>query len=147
MAAALHHPRAAARSLAAALAVAAMLGAACARSPGAALAPPAPAAPGADSPGGPPAVPEVVPGMDAATVRRAWGDPAAVRRIPSPSAPGLVYERWSWGAPGKGREVVIVDGKAVDVLDPLRPEGAGAVAPAGPPVPARGAERGDGSPE
>jgi len=136
---ALRHPRATA------VALAAVLGAGCAGSPGSAPAAPGPAAPG--STGGPPALPEVVPGMDAAAVRRAWGDPAAVRRIPSPSAPGLVYERWTWGAPGHGREVVLVEGKAIDVLDPSRPRGAGPVAPSAPALPARAAERGGGSPE
>jgi len=64
--------------------------------------------------------PAVSPGMDAAATRRAWGEPASVRRLPSPAVPGLVYERWTWR---DGREAVLVDGKVVDVLAPPSPGG------------------------
>ena len=75
------------------------------------------AAPGPVAPPGAATAPPPLPGMDAAAVRRAWGEPASIRRIPSLSVPGLVYERWTWSG---GREVVLVDGKALDVLEPQR---------------------------
>ncbi|HVP67442.1 MAG TPA: hypothetical protein VMT17_09290 [Anaeromyxobacteraceae bacterium] len=62
--------------------------------------------------------PPVAPGMDAAALRRAWGEPVTVRKVPSPTAAGLLYEVWSWGRPGEGREALLVDGRVVDVLDP-----------------------------
>jgi hypothetical protein len=64
--------------------------------------------------------PAVSLGMNAAATRRAWGEPASVRRLPSPAVPGLVYERWTWR---DGREAVLVDGKVVDVLAPPSPGG------------------------
>ena len=98
------HPRA--------LAIAALLVASCAAAP-------APPVPGL-SVAGPPAAlsPPIAVGSDAAALRRAWGNPSSVQRIPSPAAPGLVYERWTWGAPGEGREAVLVDGRVVDLLGP-----------------------------
>jgi len=62
--------------------------------------------------------------MDGAALRHAWGDPSSTRRIPSPAAPGLTYERWTWGKPGEGREAVLVDDRVIDLLDPA-PRGAG----------------------
>jgi hypothetical protein len=53
--------------------------------------------------------------MDAAAARRAWGEPASIRRVPSPAVRGLVYERWTWSG---GREAVLVDGEVIDVLVP-----------------------------
>jgi hypothetical protein len=137
---ALSHPREARSSLvgvaSAALACAAL---ACASSPApggevqapggggtdgstaaAAARPAPPASPrGREGAGAAPA-PAVSPGMDAAATRRAWGEPASVRRLPSPAVPGLVYERWTWR---DGREAVLVDGKVVDVLAPPSPGG------------------------
>jgi hypothetical protein len=59
------------------------------------------------------APPRVAIGGDAASVRRALGDPLKVEKIDSAAAPGTRYERWLY--PG-GREVVFVDGKVADVL-------------------------------
>jgi len=101
-----------------ALALALLSLAACATAPPS-TAPPAPPAPAAPSLA---RRATVSAGMDAAALKRAWGDPTAIRRVPSPAAPGLVYERWYWGSPGVGREALLVDGRVVDFLDP----GAGA---------------------
>lgn len=62
----------------------------------------------------------VVPGMDAAAVRLAWGEPDAVERTPSAAAPGLEYQRWSWraGPGGPARLAWLADGRVVDVLIP-----------------------------
>jgi len=51
-------------------------------------------------------------GMDAAEVRRRLGDPKHVEQVPSAAVHGTRYERWSYGA----REVVLVDGKVIDVV-------------------------------
>ena len=51
-------------------------------------------------------------GMDAAEVRRRLGDPRRAEKIPSAAVQGARYERWSYGA----GEVVLVDGKVIDVL-------------------------------
>jgi hypothetical protein len=61
----------------------------------------------------------IVRGMDAAAVRLAWGEPAAVERTPSAAAPGLAYERWSYGAGpgGPARAVWLADGRVVDVAE------------------------------
>jgi len=61
----------------------------------------------------------VVRGMDAQAVRLAWGDPAAVERTPSATAPGLAYERWAYGAGpgGPARAVWLADGRVVDVAE------------------------------
>jgi hypothetical protein len=61
----------------------------------------------------------VVRGMDAEAVRLAWGEPAAVERTPSLAAPGLLYERWSYGAGpgGPARAVWLADGRVVDVAE------------------------------
>jgi hypothetical protein len=67
------------------------------------------------APGAGPLASAVAPGMDVAAARRAWGEPAAVRRLPSPAVRGLVYERWTWSG---GREALIVEGQVVDVLVP-----------------------------
>lgn len=50
--------------------------------------------------------------MDAAQVRRAVGDPARVEKVGSAAAPGAAYERWIY----PDREVVLLDGKVVDVV-------------------------------
>ncbi len=62
----------------------------------------------------------VVPGMDAAAVRLAWGEPDAVERTPSAAAPGLEYQRWSWraGAAGPARLAWLAEGRVVDWLVP-----------------------------
>jgi len=86
-------------------------------------------------PPGPSAAPPVSPGMDAATLRRTWGEPASVERISSPAAPGLVYERWSWGAPGEGRTALLVGGRVVDLLDPSAPPSEKPPAPGATPGP------------
>jgi hypothetical protein len=70
--------------------------------------------------------------MDEAALRRVWGEPASIRKIPSPAASGLVYERWSWGKPGEGREALLVEGRVVDFLDPARPSPIEPAAPRGP---------------
>jgi hypothetical protein len=54
----------------------------------------------------------VAPGLDAAEVRRRLGAPQRVERIPSAAAPGAAYERWSY----RDREVVLLDGKVIDVV-------------------------------
>jgi len=61
----------------------------------------------------------VVGGMDAEAVRLAWGEPAAVERTPSVAAPGLWYERWSYGAGpgGPARAVWLAEGRVVDVAE------------------------------
>lgn len=51
-------------------------------------------------------------GMDAAEVRRRLGAPKRVEQVPSAAVHGTRYERWSYGA----REVVLVDGKVIDVF-------------------------------
>jgi hypothetical protein len=56
--------------------------------------------------------PSVARGMDAANVRRALGDPARVEKVASIAAPGAGYERWIY----RDREVVLLDGKVVDVV-------------------------------
>jgi hypothetical protein len=61
-------------------------------------------------PPAPPAAPSVVPGMDAAQVRRLLGDPKQVERVPSAAAPPATYERWIY----PGRQLVLLDGKVVD---------------------------------
>jgi len=65
-------------------------------------------------------------GLGARELRAAWGEPTSIQDIPSPAAPGLVYERWRWGEPGVGREALLIDGRVVDFLDPkpARPAGA-----------------------
>lgn len=50
--------------------------------------------------------------MEAAEVRRAIGDPARVEKVASVAAPGAAYERWIY----PDREVVLLDGKVVDVV-------------------------------
>ncbi|HEX7623480.1 MAG TPA: hypothetical protein VF400_07890 [Anaeromyxobacteraceae bacterium] len=50
-------------------------------------------------------------GMEAAEVRRRLGAPQRVEQVPSAAVHGSRYERWSYGA----REVVLVDGKVIDV--------------------------------
>ena len=50
-------------------------------------------------------------GMDAAEVRRRLGAPQRVEQVPSAAVHGTRYERWSYGA----REVVLVDGKVIDL--------------------------------
>jgi hypothetical protein len=54
--------------------------------------------------------------MDAAEVRRLLGDPARVERIPSVAARGAGYERWIYRSGGADREIVLLDGKVVDLL-------------------------------
>jgi hypothetical protein len=58
--------------------------------------------------------------MEAEAVRLAWGEPASVERTPSATAPGLAYERWSYGGgpAGQGRAVWLADGRVVDVVEP-----------------------------
>ena len=51
-------------------------------------------------------------GMDGAEVRRRLGDPKRVEPVPSAAVHGVRYERWSYGS----SEVVLVDGKVIDVL-------------------------------
>ncbi len=65
----------------------------------------------------------VVRGMSPEAVRLAWGAPAAVARSASVAAPGLAYERWSYGGgPGvPAREVWFADGKVVDLTGPAGP--------------------------
>jgi len=50
--------------------------------------------------------------MDGAEVRRRLGDPKRVEPVPSAAVHGVRYERWSYGS----SEVVLVDGKVIDVL-------------------------------
>ena len=59
-------------------------------------------------------------GMDAEAVRLAWGEPDAVERTPSASAPGLEYQRWSWraGSGGPARFAWLAGGQVVDFLVP-----------------------------
>ncbi len=54
----------------------------------------------------------VVLGMDAAAVRLALGEPLRIDRVASSAARGSSYERWSYA----GREVVLLDGKVIDVV-------------------------------
>ncbi len=63
-------------------------------------------------------------GMSPEVVRLAWGEPTAVARSSSFAAPGLAYERWSYGAGTAGapaREVWFADGKVVDLTGPSGP--------------------------
>lgn len=59
-------------------------------------------------------------GMDAEAVRLAWGEPDAVERTPSASAPGLEYQRWSWraGSGGPARFAWLAGGQVIDFLAP-----------------------------
>ena len=50
--------------------------------------------------------------MEAAQVRRALGAPKHVEKVGSVAAPGAGYERWIYA----DREVVLLDGKVVDVV-------------------------------
>jgi len=66
----------------------------------------------------------VVPGMSPEAVRLAWGAPTGMARSTSVAAPGLAYERWSYGggtAATPAREVWFADGKVVDVTGPTGP--------------------------
>ncbi len=56
--------------------------------------------------------PAVVRGMDAAEVRRRLGAPQRIEQVSSAAVHGARYERWSYGS----GEVVLVDGKVLDVL-------------------------------
>jgi hypothetical protein len=78
-------------------------------------APAAPAPPRAAA-GAVTAVAPVARGMDAAEVRRLLGDPARVERIPSVAARGAGYERWIYRSGGADREIVLLEGKVVDLL-------------------------------
>ena len=69
----------------------------------------APSAPGPDAAT---AAPPVTRGMEAAQVRRALGAPKHVEKVGSVAAPGAGYERWIYA----DREVVLLDGKVVDVV-------------------------------
>src|SRR3990172_8606773 len=82
---------------------------ACARSR---PAPPPATAPGAAPRPLAPAAPRVSRGMDAAQVRGALGEPARKEKVGSVAAAGAAYERWIY----PDREVVLLDGKVVDVL-------------------------------
>ncbi len=68
-------------------------------------------------------------GMDAEAVRLAWGEPDAVERTPSASAPGLEYQRWTWrsGSGGPARFAWLAGGQVIDFLVP--PAGGAATAP------------------
>jgi hypothetical protein len=66
-----------------------------------------PPAPGPDV-----AAPRVTRGMEAAQVRRALGEPKHVEKVGSVAAPGAAYDRWIYA----DREVVLLDGKVVDVV-------------------------------
>jgi len=81
------------------------------------LPPKAPGPAGGRVAGAPAPVGQVTVGLGSAALRQAWGEPSATRTFPSPSS-GVVYERWTWGNPGEGREAVLVDGKVIDFLDP-----------------------------
>ena len=78
---------------------------------------PAPPSSGAVAPPVPPpragatAAP-VTRGMSAADVRRALGEPTRIEQVASSAARGARYERWSYPS----REVVLLDGKVVDVV-------------------------------
>jgi uncharacterized lipoprotein len=54
----------------------------------------------------------VTPGLAASEVRRRLGDPQRVERVPSSVSGGATYERWRY----PDREVVLLDGKVIDVL-------------------------------
>ena len=94
----------------------AALGCAAART--APAAPPSPALPSPAAPSAAAIAAPVARGMDAAAVRRLLGEPARIERVPSSAARGAGYERWLYGATGGApeREVVLLDGKVVDVL-------------------------------
>ncbi|HTP49392.1 MAG TPA: hypothetical protein VMK42_01730 [Anaeromyxobacteraceae bacterium] len=92
--------------------------------------PKAPAPAGGTVARAPAPVAPVTVGLGAAALREAWGEPSTTRTFPSPSS-GVVYERWTWGSPGEGREAVLVDGKVIDFLDPSTERGTGD--PASPP--------------
>lgn len=85
-------------------------------------------------------------GMGAAGLREAWGPPTSIRKTPSPAVPGLVYERWSFGTGGEGREALLVDDRVVDFYDPAEAGdtgGRGASLPAPRPAAAPGAAPGE----
>jgi hypothetical protein len=86
-----------------------LLLAACCAALGCATAKPTSTAPPAAAASVPAAI---APGLDAAEVRRRLGAPQRVERIPSAAAPGAAYERWSY----RDREVVLLDGKVIDVV-------------------------------
>jgi hypothetical protein len=54
----------------------------------------------------------ITPGLAASEVRRRLGDPQRVERVPSSLAGGATYERWRY----QDREVVLLDGKVIDVV-------------------------------
>ncbi len=91
------------------VAVAAATALACATTRPAPAPPPIAIAP-TSAPG--PARPAVSRGMEAAQVRLALGDPPRVEKIASAAAAGAAYERWIYA----DREVVLLDGKVVDVV-------------------------------
>ena len=51
-------------------------------------------------------------GMDGSEVRRRLGTPQRIEQVSSAAVHGARYERWSYGS----GEVVLVDGKVLDVL-------------------------------
>ncbi len=66
----------------------------------------------APAPSAAPIAPPVARGMDASQLRRALGEPMRVERVDSAVAKGARYERWIYA----DREVVLLDGKVVDVV-------------------------------
>jgi hypothetical protein len=81
--------------------------------------PPPSDAPAPPPPEAPPPAPragraqrDVVRGMEAAAVRAVLGEPRHIERIDSTAAHGSRYERWIYDQ----REVVLLDGKVIDLL-------------------------------